>query len=102
MKKKSLFLLYIFFLYTVFLLVQDTFLWKISGNGCNRSSYIFGILHLLNDGYLEQYPKVLKLFERAQAILVESDIGSATMVPFSMKAVMMDDEVLPDLVTPQD
>ncbi len=44
----------------------------------------------------------MKQFERAQAILVESDIDSATMVALSMKAVMMDDEVLPDLVTPQD
>lgn len=102
MKKKSLLLFPIFFLFTGFLLAQDTFLWKISGNGCNKSSYLFGTFHLLNDGYLEQYPKVLKQFERAQAILVESDIDSATMVALSMKAVMMDDEVLPDLVTPQD
>lgn len=100
MKKKLLLLVPILvFLFSGILLAQDTFFWKISGNGCKKSSYLFGTYHLLNDEYLQKYPKVLKQFEKAQAVLVESEIDSARLLQLSMKAMMMDDETLPNLMS---
>ena len=90
------------FLFSGFLQAQDTFLWKVSGNGCKKSSYLFGTYHLLNDDYLQKYPKVLVEFEKATAIVVESDTDSTSLMQSSMKAMMMDDEVLPNLLTPED
>lgn len=98
----SLFLTALIFLFSGLLQAQDTFFWKISGNGCKKSSYLFGTYHLLNHDYLQKYPKVLEQLDKAKAIVVESDIDSAKLVPLSMQAMMMEGEELPNLMTPED
>lgn len=70
---------------------NNSLLWKISGQDLEQPSYLFGTFHLLNDGFLETRPEVLRLFNQAEQILVEVEIDSSRMQEFAMMKVMQDD-----------
>lgn len=103
MSKRFLFLL------TAFVLVvcapataQKAMHWKVSGNGLQEPSYLFGTYHLLKDQYLLKYPKTLENFQKANAVMVEVHADSAEMMAASMGQIMMTDEKLSNLVDSSD
>lgn len=80
---------------------ENSLFWKISGKGIDKPSYLFGTYHLLNGGYLSQIPEVNKAFERADGIVVETELDSSKM--FQMMSLMvMSDKKLSDLVSEEE
>lgn len=71
--------------------IENTLLWKISGNNLEQPSYLFGTFHLLQDEFLETKPVVLNHFHSAEQILLEVEIDSTQMQALSMMAVMQGD-----------
>lgn len=51
-------------------------LWKISGNGLDKPSYLFGTIHLICAGDFEIKPKVKAALESADKYVVETDLFS--------------------------
>lgn len=98
MEKKFLFTAILIFLWTSQVLAQDTFLWEISGNGNKNTSYLFGTFHLLNDEYLQRDAEILKKFDEAKIVVVESDVDSLSLMQATMNSIMMENEELPNLM----
>ncbi len=85
MKKLSLFIL---LLLPSLLMAQKGLLWKISGNGLDKSSYLFGTMHIIcNDDYFEPagFQQSLKASE---ALCLEIDITSPDMAVKMQKAMI--------------
>lgn len=80
---------------------QKGVFWKIEKRGMTGPAYLFGTYHLLNDGYLNNWPSVKKAYQESDKVVVEmvvdsSQIGEAMMVG------MMSDRTLSDLLDSAD
>lgn len=69
--------------------------------GIEKPSYLFGTYHLLGGGYLSELPKVKKVFEQADGIVVETEIDSSKIFQM-MPMMVMSGTKLSDLVSPED
>lgn len=68
-------------------------LWKISGNGLQESSYLFGTYHLLGDKFLSEVPETDAPFKNATGVVVETVIDSSKLLSLSMMAIMQDNKI---------
>ncbi len=50
---------------------SQSLLWRVSGNGLAKPSYLFGTYHILRDSYLRQDSLTRQHFERAEGVVVE-------------------------------
>jgi uncharacterized protein len=66
----------------------SSLLWKITGNGLKKPSYLYGTYHLVPSGYLPADGKVMAAFQSAKGVIVEIEMDSATMMRTSMMAIM--------------
>lgn len=64
-------------------------LWKISGNGITKPSYIFGTIHITCDATLE--PNVLKALEDTKQLYLELDMDDPNMQTAMMATITMKD-----------
>ena len=80
---------------------ENSLFWEISGMGIEKPSYLFGTYHLLGGGYLSELPKVKKVFEQADGIVVETEIDSSKIFQM-MPMMVMSGTKLSDLVSPED
>jgi uncharacterized protein YbaP (TraB family) len=80
---------------------EKALLWKISGNGLQESSYLFGTYHLLGSKFLTEVPETEQPFAKAKGIVVETIIDSSKIQALAMKSIMTDTKISA-LISPDD
>ena len=85
---------------------EKTLLWKISGNGVSKPSYLFGTIHLIPKEELTFSDPMLKALDKSKKITFEIDMKDMTSLKtqFSLmtKAFMRDGKSLRDLLSAED
>jgi len=66
-------------------------LWKISGKGLSKPSYLFGTHHLIEKDRIKNFDKMLGLVSQTDAVVGEMDMTDVT----SMQAKIMQSAVMP-------
>jgi len=81
--------------------LEKSLLWKISGNGLEQPSYLFGTIHMTCDASLDE--NTLKALETTQQLYLELDMDDKSMQMQMMQYMMMKDGVkLSTLLSPED
>lgn len=55
---------------------QQTLLWKVSGNGLDKPSYLFGTHHMVPGSFLEDMPEASKRLRKSKNVVVEVVLDS--------------------------
>jgi len=100
MNSRSYPLLFIVFLLS--LSVHGQLLWKISGNGLGKDSYLFGTHHLIDKSLIPQFDSILAVCGQADAVVGEMDLKTPGMQKKMMKGSVMKGKTIKDLVTASD
>jgi hypothetical protein len=79
----------------------QSLLWKVSGNGLKKPSYLYGTFHLVPGSYLPADGKVMAAFQAANGVIVEIKMDSSDMMKASTLAIMHDHQ-LSQLYAPAD
>jgi uncharacterized protein len=82
---------------------NNTLLWKISGNGIAKPSYLFGTVHMIckEDAFLSN--NLVKAIENADRVYLELDMDNLfEMIGAMTKMKMNNDTTLADLLTPEE
>lgn len=82
--------------------LKKSLLWKVSGNGLQEASYLFGTYHLLGDKFLTEVPETTKPLAYAKGIVVEMVLDSSKMMSIMMSKSMMRDKKISTLLSPED
>lgn len=78
-----------------------TLLWKISGNGLQAPSFLFGTIHMTCDATLK--PKVLQALDNTEQLCLELDMDDSQMQLEVLKHMYMKNNVrLDSLLTPEE
>lgn len=80
-----------------------TLLWKISGNGLEKPSYLFGTIHMIckEDAFLGS--KLVEAIEKSDKVYLELDMDNLSeIMGIISKMKMNNDTTLADLVTPEE
>ncbi|MDD4971360.1 MAG: TraB/GumN family protein [Paludibacter sp.] len=89
----------LFFIVTI----QAQLLWKVSGNGLTKPSYLFGTHHLIEKEQIQDFDKILALAGQADAVVGEMDMSNMLSLQLKMlKGVMMKDTTIKDLMSESD
>lgn len=99
---------YVLLLFTIFISLfsnaqelEKSLLWKISGNGLNKPSYLFGTIHLTCDTSLDE--NTLNALEATEQLYLELDMDDKSIQMKLMKLMMMKDGAkLSTLLSPED
>lgn len=67
--------------------LDNSLLWKISGNGLSKPSYLFGTVHITCDATLK--PKVLTALDATSQLYLELDMDDPNMQMEMMSGIMM-------------
>jgi uncharacterized protein len=70
---------------------EKSLLWKISGNGLTKPSYLFGTIHITCDATLSD--KVKKALDNTQQLCLELDMDDASMQAEMLSKMMMTEGV---------
>jgi len=95
----------ILFLISIFILsvnVQGQLLWKVSGNGLNKSSYLFGTHHLIDKDLIPQFDSILAVCGQADAVIGEMNLKTPGMQKKMMQGSVMKGKKIRDLVSASD
>jgi uncharacterized protein len=91
-------------LFTFFANAQKTengLLWKISGNGLSKPSYLFGTMHVTCDNTLDK--NTLKALEETSQLYLEMDMDDPGMQAKMMGGMMMKDgKTMSSMASPED
>ena len=74
---------------------NNALLWKITGNGLERPSYLFGTHHLVPLSFLDSIPGIHEAFESTEQTVGELDMSNMT----EMQMKIMSNAMLPESVT---
>ena len=99
MQKRTIF---IFVLLLLTLHAQGQLLWKISGNGLKKSSYLFGTHHLIDKDTIPQFDSILAVCAQADAVVGEMDLKEPGIQKKMMQGSVMKGKKMKDLVSPAD
>lgn len=99
---------YVLLLFTIFISLfsnaqelEKSLLWKISGNGLKKPSYLFGTIHLTCDSSLDA--NTLNALEATEQLYLELDMDDKSIQMQIMKLMMMKDGAkLSTLLSPED
>ena len=81
--------------------LEKSLLWKISGNGLKKHSYLFGTIHLTCDTSLDE--NTLNALEATEQLYLELDMDDKSIQMQMMKLMMMKDGAkLSTLLSPED
>lgn len=76
-------------------------LWKISGNGLKKASYLYGTIHVICDATLDA--AILKALDRTAQLYLEIDLDDPGLQAAMASHMMMkDNQKLSDLTAPED
>lgn len=70
---------------------DNSLLWKVSGNGLEKPSYLYGTFHLLCPGDLQIDDKVAKAFNKSDQLVLELDFDDPTVMPTIQQNMMYKD-----------
>ena len=100
MKNRSVLVL----IFTLFIAVNahGQLLWKISGNGLNKSSYLFGTHHLIDKEMIPQFDSVMAVCGQSDAVVGEMDLKTPGMQNKMMQGAVMKGKKMKDLVSASD
>jgi uncharacterized protein YbaP (TraB family) len=79
---------------------NNSLLWKISGKGLSKPSYLFGTIHITCDAALSD--KVKKALDNTEQLCLELDMDDANMQAQMMQGMMMKDGVTMKSLAPAD
>lgn len=86
--------------------VNGQLLWKVSGNGCYESSYLFGTLHLETGEFIDSVAGLTSAIESVDIIFGELQddnlMSMNTMMQMMKDATAPTDSTLDKLLTPED
>ena len=83
--------------------VQAQLLWKVSGNGLTKSSYLFGTHHLIEKEQIKDFDKILILSGQADAVVGEMDMNDmASMQAKIMQVAVMPGKNIKDMISTAD
>lgn len=81
--------------------LDNAILWKISGNGLSKPSYLMGTVHMSCDATLDK--NILKALDETNQLYLEYDMDSPTLSEeMSAEAFMKDGKKMSHLVSPED
>lgn len=81
--------------------LENSLLWKISGNGLEKPSYLYGTVHITCDATLSD--KVLEALDATTQLYLELDMDDPSMQAQMMKGMMMKDGTkMSTLASPED
>lgn len=81
--------------------LENATLWKISGNGLEEPSYLFGTIHITCDATIE--PDVKNALDETSQVVLEIDMDDPSMQAKMMQGMYMrDNKTLKDLVSKDD
>jgi Uncharacterized protein conserved in bacteria len=101
MNKKILFTAFISILITCSANAQ--LLWKISGNGLAKPSYLFGTHHLVDKDQIKDIDKIIDLSKQTDAVVGEMEIPDPATVQMKMlQAGMLTGTTMKELLSPED
>lgn len=79
--------------------IDNALLWKITGNGLQKPSYLFGTYHFLSNGFVDTLPAVKNAYAASEAVvgelLMDSSIQAPMMEASLLKGTTLKQE-LPD------
>lgn len=67
-------------IFNVFATEEKSLLWKISGNGLEQESYLFGTIHLICQDQFKMDARILQAFESSEKIIMEIDISDPNVM----------------------
>lgn len=80
---------------------ENALLWKISGNGLTKPSYLFGTLHILCDATLDK--NTTNALDATQQLYLELDMDDPSLQASMMGGMMMKDgKTMSSLTSPED
>lgn len=81
--------------------LEKSLLWKISGNGLEESSYLYGTIHMTCDATLDE--DVKQALDKTSLLVLELDMDDPSMQMDMMKGIYMKDgKTIKDLVNEED
>ena len=78
---------------------DNSILWKVSGNGLQQPSYLFGTYHFLSNAFVDTRPAVLQAYKSTEAVVGELVIDSSIRSPMMQASILKGttlQQVLPD------
>ncbi|MBL7704428.1 MAG: TraB/GumN family protein [Taibaiella sp.] len=106
MNKYSKIILLLLLLYSSAFSVQaqeKTLLWRISGNGLSKDSYLFGTMHKICEEDYFWTDTMKKYFHRSDRVCFEIDLDNPFLLLSTVKSMQsVDGRTLKDLFTPKD
>lgn len=101
MNKKNLFVAFIALLLACSANAQ--LLWKVSGNGLAKPSYLFGTHHLVDKDQIKNVDKIIDMSKQADAVVGEMDMPDPASAQMKMmQAGMLTGTTLKELLSPED
>ena len=83
--------------------LENSLLWKISGNGLSKPSYLFGTMHIVCDSRIGLSDSLRNAISKADEIFLEIDMSDQLgMMSALMNMKMQGDTTLADLLSAQD
>ena len=91
-------------IFTLFIAVnaQGQLLWKISGNGLKKSSFLFGTHHLIDKELIPQFDSIMAVCGQSDAVVGEMDLKTPGMQKKMMQGAIMKGKKMKDLVSASD
>ena len=82
---------------------DQSLLWKISGNGLEKDSYIFGTIHLLCQDDLNITPAIQNALDDSEQVVLELDFDDPSMTAkIQQMAMLSEGQNIKDLVTEEE
>ncbi len=101
MKKKSIVLLLLAL--SIAFSTKSQLLWKVSGNGLPKPSYLFGTHHLIEKEQIANFDKILALIPQTDAVVGEMDMSNIMAMQIKiLKVAFMKDTTMRDLLNAED
>ena len=92
MKKYFLLLLLSIFQFGISQEIKEkSLLWEISGNGLEKSSYLFGTIHIACQGEVLMSPELQSAFDQTEQLVLELDMDDPGMMGKMMEASLSKD-----------
>ncbi|HEY5590597.1 MAG TPA: TraB/GumN family protein [Paludibacter sp.] len=87
----------------LFLSAQAQLLWKVSGNGLSKPSYLFGTHHLIEKEQIKNFDKIIAISGQTDAVVGEMDMSDMLGMQLKMiKGAMMKDSTIKELLSDSD
>lgn len=67
---------------------RDALLWKVTHKDQESPAYLFGTMHLMKSGYLQNWPNVREAFKESDRVVVETVIDSSKMMQIGRMAML--------------